>query len=194
MRKYTNIWPRASVEGPLWNIKVTPLLVFAIYIYIYVEYRVAYEAQNCFKNAYIYIWGISCCISNSINFTETHIYMRNIVLHIQIAYGVLKKTQNFIFRDHIYIYEEYRVAYPSFAKSWNIHHFRRLGVPKAETFTILQGPMFAKGLQKSSKHAQPRNSSVEYLWNIKKCSFEGFRSPGGSCLKACGCHVGGWFV
>ena len=45
--------------------------------------------------------------------------MRNIVLHIQIAYGVLKKTQKLIPRNHIYIYiyEEYRVAYPSFAKS-----------------------------------------------------------------------------
>ena len=92
--------------------------------------------------------------------------MRNIVWHIQIAYGVLKKTQQLIPRNHIYIYEEYRVAYHLFAKSF----------------------------QKSNKNVQPRNSSVEYLWNIKKCSFEGFRSHGGSCLKACGCHVGGCFV
>ena len=48
------IWPRASLEGPLWNIKVHSVLVFAIYQYIYVEYRVEYEAQNCYKQAYIY--------------------------------------------------------------------------------------------------------------------------------------------
>ena len=41
------------------------------------------------------------------------------------------------------------------------------GLPKAETFTIFHSPMFAKSLQKSSKHVQPRNSSVEYQWNIK---------------------------
>ena len=51
--------------------------------------------------------------------------MRNIVLHIQIAYGVLKKTRNFIFRDHIYIYMRNIV--------WHIQVLQ-----KAETFIILK--------------------------------------------------------
>ena len=67
-------------------------------------------------------------------------------------------------------------------------------MPKAETFTIFHSPMFAKGLQKSSKHVQPRNSSVEYLWNIKKCYFEGFRSPGGFQVILWQGHVGGWLL
>ena len=92
------------------------------------------------------------------------------------------------------MYEEYRVEHRLLQKPETFIILEASGLPKAETFTIFHSPMFAKSLQKSSKHVQPRNSSVEYLWNIKKCSFEGFRSPGGSCLKAYGCHVGGWFV
>ena len=69
-------------------------------------------------------------------------------------------------QKHIYIYEEYRVEYHVFAKSF----------------------------QKSSKNIQPRNSSVEYLWNIKKCSFEGFRSPGGFQDIFWQGHFGGWLL
>ena len=50
--KTTNTWPRASGEGPLWNIKLTPMLVFAIYIYV--EHRVEHEAQKVKENTYIY--------------------------------------------------------------------------------------------------------------------------------------------
>ena len=110
------------------------------------------------------MWNIVWHMKHKIA-SKTHIYMRNIVWHIH----VLQKAETFIILE-------------------------ASGLPKAETFTIFHSPMFAKSLQKSSKHVQPRNSSVEYLWNIKKCSFEGLRSPGGSCLKACSCHVGGWFV
>ena len=42
------------MEAPLWNIKVTPMLVFAIYIYV--EHRVEDEAQKSKKNTYIYIY------------------------------------------------------------------------------------------------------------------------------------------
>ena len=89
--------------------------------------------------------------------------MRNIVWHIQ----VLQKAETFIILE-------------------------ASGLPKAETFTIFHSPMFANSLQKSSKHVQPRNSSVEYLWNIKKCSFEGFRSPGGFQVILWQGHFGGW--
>ena len=51
--------------------------------------------------------------------------MRNIVWHIQIAYGVLKKTQNFIF-EITYIYMRNIV--------WHIQVLQ-----KAETFIILEG-------------------------------------------------------
>ena len=96
--------------------------------------------------------------------------------------------------ESTYIYEEHRMEHRFLQKPETFLILEASGLPKAETFTIFHSPMFAKGLQKSSKHVQPRNSSVEHLWNIKKCSFEGFRSPGGCCLKACSCHVGGWFV
>ena len=105
--------------------------------------------------------------------------MRNIVWHIQIAYGVLKKTQKLIPRYHIYIYMRNIV--------WHIHVLQKAetfiileasGLPKAETFTILHSPMFAKSLQKSSKHVQPRNSSVEHLWNIKSVLLKAFEALG----------------
>ena len=123
-----------------------------------------------------------------------HIYMWNIVWNIKFINVVFEKNKILIPRNHIYIYEEHRVEHRFFKKPETFIILEASGLPKAETFTILHSPMFAKCLQKSSKHVQPRNSSVEHLWNIKKCSFEGFRSPGGCCLKACGCHVGGWFV
>ena len=46
------MWPRASGAGPLWNIKLTPMLVFAIYIYV--EHRVEHEVQKVKENTYIY--------------------------------------------------------------------------------------------------------------------------------------------
>ena len=36
----------------MWNIKLTPMLVFAIYIYV--EHRVEHEAQKVKENTYIY--------------------------------------------------------------------------------------------------------------------------------------------
>ena len=69
---------------------------------------------------------------------NTYIYMRNIAWNIQIAYGIFKKSTKLIRRNHTYIYEEHRMEYHVFAKSF----------------------------QKSSKNVQPRNSSVEYLWNV----------------------------
>ena len=135
-----NIWPRASVVGPLWNINFKWVLVFAIYIYV--EYRVEY-------------W--------STKLLHKHIYMRNIVWHIQITYGVLKKSQNLIPRNHTYIYEEYRVAYQRFAKSWNIHHFGRLGVPKAETFSQFTT---VPCLPKAYRNQANTSSLGIALWNI----------------------------
>ena len=177
-----------------------------------VEYQ--FQVSACFCYIYIYMWNIVWNMKHE-NASKTHIYiymrnivwniifikfhrntyiyMRNIAWNIQIAYGLLKKTQKLIRRNHIYIWGR-SCGILFFAKSLNIYHFGSVGLAKSWTFTIFHSPMFAKSLQKSSKHVQPRNSSVEYLWNIKKCSFEGFRSPGGSCLKACSCHVGGWFV
>ena len=99
---------------------------------------------------------------------HTYIDMRNIAWNIQIAYGILKKNPNLIRRNHIYIYEEYRVEYQFLQKAETFTILEASGLPKAETFAIFHSPMFAKSLQKSSKHVQPRNSSVEYLWNIKK--------------------------
>ena len=93
-------------------------------------------------------------------------------------------------KSHIYIYEEYRVEYGFLQEAETLIILEASGLQKAETFTMLHSPMFAKSLQKSSKHVQPRNSSVEY----QKCYFESLRSPGSSCLKACSCHVGGWLL
>ena len=136
------------------------------YIYIYVEYRVEYEARKCFKSTYI--------------------YMRNIVWNI-----IFIK-----FHRNTYIYEEHRVEYPNCI--WHFEENPTINSTKSHIYIYeeyrVEYHVFAKSFQKSSKNVQPRNSFVEYLWNIKKCSFEGFRSPGGSCLKACSCHVGGWFV
>ena len=135
------------------------------------------------------VWNIKF-----INFHEsTYLYEEHRVEH-QNCICCLQENPKIIPHNHIYIYEEHRVEHRFLQKPETFLILEASGLPKAETFTIFHSPMFAKGLQKSSKHVQPRNSSVEYLWDIKKCSFEGFRSPGGSCLKACGCHVGGGFV
>ena len=133
------------------------------------------------------VWNIKFII-----FTKAHIYEEYRVEHPNCM--LFSSKSKIIPRSHIYIYEEHRVEHRFLQKPETFLILEASGLPKAETFTIFHSPMFAKGLQKSSKHVQPRNSSVEHLWNIKKCSFEGFRSPGGSCLKACSCHVGGWFV
>ena len=163
----------------------------ACFCYIYVEHRVEHEAQKVKENKYIcmrnIVWNIKF-----INVHEnTYIYMWNIVWNIKFINVVFEKNKILIPRNHIYIYEEHRVEHRFFKKPETFLILEASGLPKAETFTIFHSPMFAKCLQKSSKHVQPRNSSVEHLWNIKKCSFEGFRSPGGCCLKACSCHVGG---
>ena len=89
--------------------------------------------------------------------------MRNIVLHIQIAYGVLKKTRNFIFRDHIYIYMRNIV--------WHIQVLQ-----KAETFIILEGSGCQKlkhspfcrvpCLPKAYRNQANTSSLGIALWNI----------------------------
>ena len=129
-----NTWPRASVEGPLWNIHATWVLVFAIYIcgiscgiwstkllqkhiYIYEEYRVAYQIQLISqKHIYIYeeyrvaypncIW---CFEENSkFYFSRSHIYIWGISCGIS---KFCKKLKHSSF---------WRLGG---AKSWNIHHF-----------------------------------------------------------------------
>ena len=73
------------------------------------------------------MWNI-VCISNSLNFTETPIYMRNIAWNIQIAYGILKKTQKIIRRNHIYIYMRNIV--------WNIMCLPRASRNQAKTSSL----------------------------------------------------------
>ena len=87
--------------------------------------------------------------------------------NIKIAYAVVKNIKK-LFHGITSIYEEHRVEHRFLQKPETFLILEASGLPKAETFTILHSPMFAKSLQKSSKHVQPRNSSVEYLWNIKK--------------------------
>ena len=109
---------------------------------------------------------------------NTYIYMRNIVWNIKFINVVFEKIQKLIPRNHIYIYEEHRVEHRFFEKPETFLILEVSCLPKAETFTIFHSPMFAKGLQKSSKHVQLRNSSVEHLWNIKSVLLKAFEALG----------------
>ena len=84
-------------------------------------------------------------------------------IHIYVEHRVEDEAQKSKKNTYIYIYEEHRVEHRFFKKPETFLILEASGLPKAETFTIFHSPMFAKGLQKSSKHVQPRNSSVEHL-------------------------------
>ena len=172
----------------------------------------------------IYIWGISCCISNSINFTETHIYIWGISCGISKLHMVFWRKPNILFFEITYIYMRNIV--------WHIQVLQ-----KAETFIILEGSGCQKlkhspfcrvpCLPKAYRNQANTPSLGIALWNIcgiSKVFFWGLSKPWGqlsegmrlpfwrlvrvatsicfwaqrvwhsSCLKACGCHFGGWFV
>ena len=119
------------------------------------------------------VWNIKF-----INFHEsTYTYEEYRVEHPN-CICCFQENQKTIPRNHIYRYEEYRVEHRFLQKPETFLILEASGLPKAETFTIFHSPMFAKSLQKSSKHVQPRNSSVEHLWNIKSVLLKAFEALG----------------